>query len=284
MAWSHPTTEPSTPAKPSSSAKTLSTPSRTRWIGRPSACTSTAATWWPRSAACGTRPRATSTPTTSRSSSAGAASSPARARPPARPLRTDAGASSGCRKRRPSFVLGTPGAGVRAPGRHGRATKMMKFRALVACLALATAGAARAATPYPAMAPLDQYLIADRDAEIAMARSAAPPSVSADAEVLVLTPHGYVSTGPGRNGFVCLVERAWFSGLADDGFWNPKLRGPDCYNRRAARSVLPTFLTRTQWVLAGASQHDILERTHAAVAAGRIGPPEVGSLNYMLSK
>jgi len=161
---------------------------------------------------------------------------------------------------------------------------MMKFRALVACLALATAGAARAATPYPAMAPLDQYLMADRDAEIAMARSAAPPSVSADAEVLVLTPHGYVSTGPGRNGFVCLVERAWFSGLADDGFWNPKLRGPDCYNRRAARSVLPTFLTRTQWVLAGASQHDILERTHAAVAAGRIGPPEVGSLNYMLSK
>jgi hypothetical protein len=160
---------------------------------------------------------------------------------------------------------------------------MLKFTRLAACLALVAAGAARAATPYPAMAPLDRYLM-DRDAEIAMARSAAPPSISAGAEVLVLTPRGYVSTGPGRNGFVCLVERAWFSGLMDDGFWNPKLRGPDCYNRQAARSVLPVFLTRTEWVLAGVSQHDILERTHAAVAAGRIRPAEVGSLNYMLSK
>ena len=161
---------------------------------------------------------------------------------------------------------------------------MVKLKGLAACLALAVASGARAATPYPAMAPLDQYLIADRDTEIAMARSAAPPSVSADAEVLVLTPHGYVSTGPGKNGFVCLVERAWFSGLADDGFWNPKLRGPDCYNRQAARSVLPNLLARTQWALAGASQQEIAVRTRAAVAAGRIGPPEVGSLNYLLSK
>lgn len=149
-------------------------------------------------------------------------------------------------------------------------------------MALGWIGAAHAAS-YPTMAPVDQYMM-DRNAEIAMARSAAPPSVSADAEVLVLGPHGYVSAAPGKNGFVCLVERAWFSGLADDGFWNPRLRGPDCYNREAARSVLPVFLERTEWVMAGATQHEILIRTQAAMVAGRIRAPEVGSFNYMLSK
>jgi hypothetical protein len=155
---------------------------------------------------------------------------------------------------------------------------------LLASAGAGLAGAAQAATRYPAMAPLAEYLMADRGAEIALARSAAPPSVSADAEVLVLGPHGYVSAAPGKNGFVCLVERAWFSGVMDDGFWNPKLRGPDCYNREAARSVLPTFLERTKWVLAGASQVEIRARTRAAMAAGRIRPPEVGAMNFMMSK
>ena len=153
---------------------------------------------------------------------------------------------------------------------------------LAVCAALAPAGAARAAS-YPTMAPVSAYMMA-RDAEIAMARSAAPPSVSADATVLVLGPHGYVTAAPGKNGFVCLVERAWFSGLKDNGFWNPKLRGPDCYNRQAARSVLPTFLTRTEWVMAGASQQQMLARTRAAMAAGRIRPPEIGAMNFMMSK
>jgi hypothetical protein len=151
-----------------------------------------------------------------------------------------------------------------------------------ACLALA--GPGRAASPYPAMAPVDAYMMADRGAEIALARSAAPPSVSADAEVLVLGPHGYVPAAPGKNGFVCVVSRAWFSGFQDDEFWNPKERGPICYNRQAARSILPTFLTRTTWVLAGASQAEMLARTRAALAAGRIRAPETGSLTFMMSK
>jgi hypothetical protein len=154
---------------------------------------------------------------------------------------------------------------------------------MAACAALAPGGAAQAASPYPAMAPVSAYMM-ERDAEIAMARSAAPPSVSAGAEVLVLGPHGYVTAAPGKNGFVCLVERAWFSGLQDDGFWNPKLRGPDCYNREAARSVLPTFLERTRWVMAGASLAQIRARTRAAMAAGRIRPPEIGGMNFMMSK
>jgi hypothetical protein len=154
----------------------------------------------------------------------------------------------------------------------------------LACLALVASAAAAPAPSYPAMAPLANYLMDDRGAEIALARSAAPPSVSADAEVLVLGPHGYVSAGPGKNGFVCVVSRAWFSGFNDAEFWNPKERGPICFNRQAARSVLRTFLTRTTWVVAGVSRPEMLKRTRAAMKAGKVPSPEAGAMTFMMAK
>jgi len=96
--------------------------------------------------------------------------------------------------------------------------------------------------PYPSMAPLEQYLMADRNAEIAMARSAAPEGISRDAEVLVLGRHGYETAVKGKNGFVCVVERGWMSPFDGDdavNFWNPKIRGPICFNPPAVRSILP---------------------------------------------
>lgn len=156
--------------------------------------------------------------------------------------------------------------------------------ATAACLTLnVTASAGTPAAAYPVMAPADAYMMA-RPAEVTLARSAAPPSVSADAEVLVLGRRGYVPATHGTNGFVCLVQRAWFSGLADGGFWNPRLLAPICFNPEAARSVLPTFLARTRWALAGASQVEILARTRAAVAAGQIRAPAAGAITYMMSK
>ncbi|MFY9910767.1 MAG: hypothetical protein WAK56_13050, partial [Candidatus Sulfotelmatobacter sp.] len=105
--------------------------------------------------------------------------------------------------------------------------------------------------PYPSMARLDQYLIADRNAEIAMARSAAPDAISRDADVLVLGSHGYETAVKGKNGFVCLVERAWMGPFDGPKFWNPKVRGPVCYNPPAVRSILPLTFKRTELVLAG---------------------------------
>src|ERR1700726_3139438 len=92
------------------------------------------------------------------------------------------------------------------------------------------ARAQEAAASYSKMAPIDQYLIADRDAEIAMARSAAPPSISADAEVMVLGRHGYETAVKGKNGFVCLVERSWTAGINDPVFWDRTIRGAICLN------------------------------------------------------
>jgi hypothetical protein len=111
-----------------------------------------------------------------------------------------------------------------------------------------------AKTPYPTMAPIEQYLIADRNAEIALARSAAPESISRDAEVLVLGRHGYETAVKGKNGFVCIVERGWTAGIDDPDFWNPKLRGPLCLNPAAARTYLPLTIKKTELVLAGQSK------------------------------
>jgi hypothetical protein len=139
-------------------------------------------------------------------------------------------------------------------------------------------------SPYPAMAPIEQYRIADPRDEIALARSAAPPSISMHAEVLVLGKHGYQTAVRGTNGFVCLVERSWDADFGDPEFWNPKRRGPDCFNPPAVRSVLPQYLQRTEWALAGIGRAQMIERTRAAYASGRFTSPEAGSLSFMLSK
>jgi hypothetical protein len=156
-------------------------------------------------------------------------------------------------------------------------------------LALAP-GAARQAqgadakTPYPSMAPLDQYLIADRSAEIALARTAAPPSISKDAEVVVLGPHGYETAVEGKNGFVCLVERAWMAPFDSPEFWNPKNRSPVCYNPAGARSVLPLTKMRTEIVLAAVPKEQIIEKLKAAKAKKELPPLEPGGMAYMMSK
>jgi hypothetical protein len=139
-------------------------------------------------------------------------------------------------------------------------------------------------TAYPAMAPVEQYRIAKREDEIALARSAAPASISRDAQVLVLGSQGYETAVKGRNGFVCFVERSWAAGFDDPQFWNPKLRAPNCFNPPAARTQLPQYLKRTEWVLAGATKQQLIERTRAEVASHSFKTPEAGAFSFMLSK
>jgi len=155
---------------------------------------------------------------------------------------------------------------------------------LVAVLSAARPGQAQdAKTPYPSMAPIEQYTM-DRQAEIVLARSAAPESISRDAEVLVLGGHGYETAVKGKNGFVCLVERSWTAPIDDPNFWNPKLRGPICLNPPAARSYLPHTIKKTEFVLAGQSKAQMFESIKAGLARKELPTPEVGAMAYMLSK
>jgi hypothetical protein len=139
------------------------------------------------------------------------------------------------------------------------------------------------ATPYSKMAPIDQYLMADRAAEIALARSAAPESISRDAEVMILGRHGFETAVKGKNGFVCAVGRSWTS-TVDAEFWNPKVRVPACVNAAAARSYLLRVTKETEWGLAGRTPAQMNEAIAAAIARKELPPMEPGAMCYMMSK
>jgi hypothetical protein len=140
-----------------------------------------------------------------------------------------------------------------------------------------------AKTPYPSMAPLDQYLM-ERNAEIALAKSAAPESISRDAEVMVLGRHGYESAVKGKNGFVCMVERSWTAPIDNPDFWNPKLRGAICFNPAAARTYLPITIKKTDLVLAGRSKAQMVEGIKIAFDKKELPALESGAMCYMMSK
>ena len=138
-------------------------------------------------------------------------------------------------------------------------------------------------SPYPHMAPVAQYRM-DRDAEIALARTAAPASISRDAEILVLGQKNFEIAVRGKNGFACLVGRAFAGPLTNPEFWNPKNRSPICYNPPAARSLMPYAMKQAGLALAGASKAQITDAIRTAVAKKELGPPELGSMAYMMSK
>jgi hypothetical protein len=139
-------------------------------------------------------------------------------------------------------------------------------------------------TSYGSMAPVEQYLMADRNAEIALARSAAPASISRDATVMILGRHGYTTAVEGKNGFVCIVERGWMSPFNAPQFWNPKMRGPICFNPPAAHSILPLTLKRTDLVLSGLSKDQVMEGIRAALKGKQLPALEPGAMSYMMSK
>lgn len=132
-------------------------------------------------------------------------------------------------------------------------------------------------------APLSSYLM-PRDAEISLARSAAPESISRDAGILVLTSSGYQRAVKGKNGFVCMVSRSWFAAFGDPDFWNPRVRAPICYNALAALSQVPEAIKRTQIALAGGSESQIRAALAAATKSGELPVAKAGALAYMMSK
>lgn len=167
-------------------------------------------------------------------------------------------------------------------GNMNRATGRIVL-AMTMALGAAPGWAQSGLAAYATMAPVEQYLMADRDAEIAMARSAAPSAISDDATIMVLGRGGYEIAAKGKNGFVCLVERSWMSPFDFPEFWNPKMRGPICYNPPAARSILPDTVKRTGLALAGRSKPAMLQVIKTAVARKELPTPEAGAMSYMMS-
>ena len=167
-----------------------------------------------------------------------------------------------------------------------RLATVIELSVLVSALLLSPlvhAHAQKADTP-PNMAPLDQYLIADQNAEIAFAKSAAPKVISENAEIMVLDRLGYKTAVKGMNGFVCLVQRSWAAGYDAPEFWNPQIRSPICLNPPAARSFLPILIAKTRLALAGKSKAETFDAILGALDKKELPALETGAMCYMMSK
>src|SRR6476646_721256 len=130
---------------------------------------------------------------------------------------------------------------------------------------------------------LGPYLIADRNAEIALARSAAPQEISDSAAVLVMTRQGLIEPKHCSNGLACFVLRSFSADPKDPGFGNPAIRAPHCLNAPAVRTILPYMRKRVEWILAGVSLTEIATRTERGYDSHEFPRPAAGAMAYMLS-
>lgn len=132
---------------------------------------------------------------------------------------------------------------------------------------------------------LRPYLMSEAH-ELALARSAAPAGVGADAEVWVLSRSGYLKVANGTNGFMCMVQRSFDGPLRPDSapevVWNPRVRAPICYNE-LARPVFEGQLQRAERMLGGASVVEALAQSARGIADGSLRVPPPGAMAYMLS-
>jgi hypothetical protein len=166
---------------------------------------------------------------------------------------------------------------------RAKTTLLLAFvQATFPALILPVAAQAPAA-PYPAMAPLAQYLMPESD-EIALARSGAPAEISKNADVMVLRKDGYATAAKGTNGFLCIVERGWANDTSQPDFWNPKLRAPNCFNHAAATTFEQIYLMKTRLVLEGKTKEEIVRATAAAMDSKKLPPLAPGAMCYMMSK
>jgi hypothetical protein len=156
----------------------------------------------------------------------------------------------------------------------------MPNRSLILAAVVSLAAAPVAAQQTPDFAP---YLMPDRAAEVALARTAATKNVSGSATILVLTQKGYVEAVKGTNGFTCFVDRSFDAEIGDPNFWNPHNRSPQCYNPPATRTVLPETRKRAEWIMAGVSTTEIAARTRKAYASHEFPMPAPGAMSFMLS-
>jgi hypothetical protein len=152
------------------------------------------------------------------------------------------------------------------------------------CVTAMAAGSAAAQGRYPAV---DDYLM-PREAEIALARSAAPAALSGKATVKVLTKTGFVVASQGDNGMVCLVMRG-FSGPTytpaplRDLVYDASIRAPICFAAPAAKTVMPYYELRTTLGLAGRTPDQIAAAVDEAYKAGKLPKRTATTFAYMFS-
>lgn len=163
----------------------------------------------------------------------------------------------------------------------------MKTLTVVLAFLLAALDASTMQAQNPKYSPLSEYMMT-AEAEVALARSAAPENVSAHATVKVLTASGYKVAAQGDNGFICLVMRGWSAPTYSpaqfrDLVYDAGVRAPICFNPPAARQVLQYYELRSKLGMEGKTPDQISESVQAAYARGQLPRRDEVSFAYMWS-
>jgi len=152
---------------------------------------------------------------------------------------------------------------------------------------LGNAGILLGQSPFPSRPPLRDYLM-PRDAEIALARSAAPASISDRATIKVLTPSGFEVASQGDNGAVCLVMRGFSAPTYTpaqfrDLVYDPTVHAPICFTAPAAKTAMPYYELRTKLAIEGKGPDQIARAVEAAYDAGQLPHRDAVTFAYMWS-
>jgi hypothetical protein len=142
-------------------------------------------------------------------------------------------------------------------------------RAAVLMILLATIGKAQESRD-PRRAGPRKLLPAPH--EIALARSAAPPSVADSASVYVFTDSGYVLAQRGSNGAACYVSRSW-----------PTSVEPHCFDSEGASTILQMHMREVELLHRGATPADAEREIGAGISTGRFRLPRRPAVSYMMS-
>ncbi len=139
----------------------------------------------------------------------------------------------------------------------------------------------------PKYPPLGEYLMPP-EAEMALARSAAPANISDRATIKVLTASGYQVAREGDNAFVCMVMRGWGAPTYTpaqfrDLVYDPRVHAPICFNPVASRTVMPYYELRSKLAMEGKTPEQIADGVQAAYAKGALPKRDEVSFAYMWS-
>jgi hypothetical protein len=135
--------------------------------------------------------------------------------------------------------------------------------------------------------PVEQYLMPQGD-EIALAKTAAPATISDGATIKVLTKSGFEVAQQGRNGSVCMVMRGFSAPTYSPAqfrnlVYDPTVRAPICFTPAAVRTAMPYYELRTKLALQGKNPDEIAEGIAVAYAKGEIPKRDEVTFAYMWS-
>ena len=162
--------------------------------------------------------------------------------------------------------------------------KSLPVLTVLLAASLDAAAVAAQAAKYP---PIDRYLM-PREAEIALAKSAAPASLADHATIKVLTKSGYVVAREGDNGAVCMVMRGFSAPTYTpaqfrDLVYDPTVHAPICFTAPAARTAMPYYELRTKLAMEGKRPDEIAEALQSAYDRGELPRRDAVTFAYMWS-